>query len=175
MPRGAEVFRLTLFALVGLSACTSDVVAIADSPTIAAVIDGDTIEVAFATGQVETVRLLGVDTPETVDPRRPTQCFGQEASAHLAALVPPGTPVRLERDVEARDHYGRLLAYVHRRSDDLFVNLDLVAGGFADVSFYEPNTTHRATFGHAVLTARTQQLGLWGACGSPDLALDPPR
>lgn len=176
MTVGAKRFGAVLLALVvGVCGCATDTAPVDQGPTIAAVIDGDTIEVAFAAGHVETVRLLGVDTPETVDPRRPVQCFGAEASAHLVALIPPGTPIRLERDIEARDHYGRLLAYVHRRADGLFVNLDLVAQGYADVSFYEPNTTHRSAFGHAVLTARTQQLGLWGVCGTPDLALEPSR
>ena len=76
------------------------------------VVDGDTIDVELG-GHAERVRLLGIDTPETDEPGKPVQCYGKEASAaHQAELLPAGTAVRLERDVEARDRYGRLLAYV---------------------------------------------------------------
>lgn len=142
-------------------------------PVVVSVIDGDTVTIAFPGGSEETVRLLGVDTPETVDPNRPEQCFGAEASAHVRRLLPPGTPVILERDVEARDHFGRLLAYVTRSDNAVFVNLDLVKAGLADVTFYEPNTAFQSQFEHALTTAKTQQTGLWGTCGGPDVALDP--
>src|SRR5437868_412137 len=79
------------------------------------VIDGDTIVVSGK----RHVRLIGVDTPETVDPNRPVGCFGKEASAFLKTLLPPGAAVRLIGDVEQEDRYGRLLAYVYRRSDGL--------------------------------------------------------
>lgn len=159
--------------MVATSGCREASATPAATPFVTEVVDGDTVAIAFPSGAVETVRLLGIDTPETVDPTRPVQCFGREASRHLESLLPTGTPVRLERDLEPRDHFGRLLAYVFRVPDDVFVNLDLVARGMADVSFYEPNTTYRAEFAHALTTARTQQLGLWGTCGGPDVALDP--
>lgn len=145
----------------------------AKSPTLADVVDGDTVVIEFSTGERETVRLLGIDTPETVDPNRPEQCFGKQASATLADLLPEGTEVRLERDVEARDHYGRLLAYIYRAEDGLFVNVELVTRGLADVSLYEPNTTYRRELETAVTTARTQSRGLWGVCGGPDVPVDP--
>jgi micrococcal nuclease len=138
------------------------------------VIDGDTVIVEFAGGAKEIVRLLGVDTPETVDPNRPAQCFGAEASTYVAMLIPPGTEVRLERDVEARDHFGRLLAYIYRRSDGLFINRDLLRLGFADLSIYPPNDTYAIDLQTVTTSARTQALGLWGACGGPDVPLDPP-
>jgi micrococcal nuclease len=138
------------------------------------VIDGDTVIVEFAGGAKEIVRLLGVDTPETVDPNRPVQCFGAEASTYVATLIPPGTEVRLERDVEARDHFGRLLAYIYRRSDGLFINRDLLRLGFADLSIYPPNDTYATDLQTVTTSARTQALGLWGACGGPDVPLDPP-
>lgn len=137
------------------------------------IVDGDTIVVRFASGGTERVRLLGVDTPETSDPTRPVQCFGAEATSHLTALIAPEVEVRLERDIEARDQYGRLLAYVFRSSDDLFVNEALVRGGFADISFYEPNTAYRDVLTHAVTEARTSQSGLWSRCGGADVAIDP--
>ena len=101
-------------------------------------------------GEQETLRLIGVDTPETVDPDQPPECFGAEASAHTKELLPAGTEVRLTRDVEARDRYDRLLVYVERAEDGLFVNLDLVAGGWADDYPYPPNVAHQRDFALAV-------------------------
>ncbi len=141
--------------------------------TLVEVIDGDTVIIRFPNGEQETVRLLGIDTPETVDPTRPVQCFGREASEHLAKLLPVGTPLRLERDVDARDRFGRLLAYLYRTSDDLFVNVEMLRLGLADVSLFEPNTAHRTALIHAVTSARTGSIGLWEACGGPDVPLDP--
>ena len=69
------------------------------------VIDGDTIVVHLG-GRDERVRLIGIDTPETVDPRKPVQCFGKEASKRMGELLPVGTQVTLERDAELRDRYG---------------------------------------------------------------------
>lgn len=134
------------------------------------VIDGDTVDVNIG-GTTERVRLIGVNTPETVDPDRPTQCFGPEASAHTKSLLPSGTEVRLERDVVARDRYGRLLAYVWRSDDDLLVNLELVEGGFADAVTYGDNEALYQLLVGAEETARSQGLGLWGACGGPQVPL----
>ncbi len=142
-------------------------------PIVDAVVDGDTI-VVVVHGHRETVRLLGVDTPETSDPNRPKQCFGAEATSYVAALLPPGTIVRLERDVEARDRYGRILAYVFRSDDNAFVNAQLLARGFADLVIYPPNEAYRSELTHAYTSARTQEAGLWGHCGGPDVAIDPP-
>jgi micrococcal nuclease len=135
------------------------------------VVDGDTLEADVA-GEAERVRLIGIDTPESVATDRPNECFGREASHHLSQLLPPGTAVRLERDVEARDRYGRLLAYVHRASDGRFVNHDLVTGGFAEASAYPPNTARQADFDAAQSQARRARAGLWGACGNADVPLD---
>lgn len=132
--------------------------------TVVVVIDGDTIIATFD-GREETVRLIGIDTPETKKQNSPVECFGPEASAYTSALLPRGTPVRIERDVEARDDYGRLLGYVYRASDGLFVNLDLVASGHAEVLSIRPNTTYRDDFVEAARSAEQEDLGLWGACG----------
>ena len=125
--------------------------------------DGDTIHVEIGGGD-ETVRLIGIDTPESVDPRTPVECFGKEASAHLAELIPVGTDVRLVRDVEARDRYDRLLAYVYRASDDLFVNLQMVLDGFAVQATFPPNIAHVDDFTAAAQDAREADRGLWSAC-----------
>lgn len=92
------------------STSTTGAVPAGAAATVERVVDGDTIVLAGG----ERVRLIGVDTPETKDPRKPVQCFGEAASAHTSALLPPGTAVRLEHDVEPRDRYGRTLAYVYR-------------------------------------------------------------
>jgi micrococcal nuclease len=127
------------------------------------VIDGDTIVVTGG----ERVRLIGIDTPETVDPRRPVECYGEQASARAEELMPRGTSVRLELDVERTDRYGRTLAYVHRADDDLFVNVELARGGYAEQLTVPPDVAHAGEIGDAVAQARREQRGLWapGACG----------
>ena len=134
------------------------------------VIDGDTVDVKVA-GRTERVRLIGIDTPEATGGFLPVECYGDEASAFTRTLLPVGTDVRLTRDVEARDRYDRLLAYVHRAGDGLFVNLEIAANGYAEALIIEPNSTHADSFYAAASTARDQGLGLWGACGSADEVL----
>ena len=94
------------------------------------VVDGDTIDVTID-GDTERVRLIGIDTPETKKPDTPVECFGPEATAFTQSLLTPGTPVRLERDVVGRDDYGRLLAYLYRASDSIFVNYEIIRHGYA--------------------------------------------
>lgn len=141
--------------------------AIVDHP-----VDGDTVEVRLD-GGTEPVRLIGIDTPESVARDRPVECFGPEAKRRTAELLPAGTRVRLERDVEARDQYGRLLAYVHRVEDGTFVNLLLVEEGYAESYPYRPNTAHQAAFDRAEADARAAGRGLWPACGGTDVPLAP--
>jgi micrococcal nuclease len=135
-----------------------------DGLRVVRVVDGDTIVARLPSGE-EHVRLIGVDTPETVDPRKPVQCYGKEASRETTRLLPAGTAIRLERDVEARDRYGRLLAYVYRRADGLFVNLALAEGGFAQPLTIPPNVAYADRFAAAAAEARTAGRGLWAACG----------
>jgi micrococcal nuclease len=128
------------------------------------VVDGDTIVV---TGR-RPVRLIGVDAPETVDPRRAVGCFGREASDFLKALLPEGTPVRLVGDVEQEDRFGRTLAYVYRVSDGLFVNAELLRQGYAEVLTIPPNVAHADEFVALARGARNAAQGLWSACPEPD-------
>lgn len=127
------------------------------------VIDGDTIRVRFS-GSVETVRLIGVDTPETKHPDKGVECFGPEASARTAELVGSGTLVRVERDLATRDRYGRLLAYVYRVSDSLFVNETLLVEGYARALPFDDTPTFHDRFARAEENARASAVGLWGAC-----------
>jgi micrococcal nuclease len=162
--------------LTGACACTATPGRAAGRRAAAAVmvrdVDGDTI-VARVDGRLERVRLLGIDTPETKDPRKPVQCYGHEASAHTTSLLPPGTALRVARDVEARDRYGRLLLYVWRARDGLFVNRELAADGDASLLTFRPNTAHEPELSAAVDLARRRGLGLWGRCGGPGRALGP--
>jgi micrococcal nuclease len=123
-------------------------------------IDGDTIEVRYD-GATEDVRYIGVDTPETVKPDTPVQCFGPEAHELNARLV-EGHDVRLEFDAERRDVYGRLLAYV--RVGDEFVNAKLVRRGYATTLTIPPNDRYADEFARMEREASTRGLGLWGAC-----------
>ncbi len=136
------------------------------SATVERVVDGDTIVVRIS-GRRDRVRLLGIDTPESVKPNTPVQCFAIAASNRTKSLLPPGTPVRLVGDVEQRDQYKRLLAYVYRAKDDLFVNLSLVHDGYAVTYTFPPNVAHASEFVGAAAQARDADRGLWSACG-PD-------
>ncbi|MBI5452847.1 thermonuclease family protein [Candidatus Gottesmanbacteria bacterium] len=128
-------------------------------------VDGDTIEIEGG----EKVRYIGIDTPETVDPRKPVQCFGIEASKKNKELV-EGKTVRLEKDITDRDKYSRLLRYVW--VDDplagsgqvLFVNLELVKQGFANSYSYPPDIKYQKEFLAAETEAREAERGLWKAC-----------
>jgi micrococcal nuclease len=137
--------------------------------TVVRVIDGDTIVLDIA-GTQEHVRLIGIDTPETKKPDHPVECFGPEASARTGELLPPGTEVRLERDVEPRDRFDRLLAYVFRASDGLFIERSLLDDGYAGPLTIAPNTAHRDELEAASAGARRRGAGLWSACGGPHVA-----
>lgn len=141
-----------------------------DRGVVTQLVDGDTLDVRIGT-RTERIRLIGVDTPESVAPDRPVQCYGAEASTYLATLVPEGTEVRLERDAVARDRYDRLLAYVYRADDDLLVNLALVEQGYADSVTYGDNEALYPRLAAAESEARAAGRGLWGVCGGPDVDL----
>jgi micrococcal nuclease len=126
------------------------------------VVDGDTIRVRIA-GHSERVRYIGVDTPESVKPGTPVQCFAKRAAAANEALV-AGRSVRLVGDVEQRDRYGRLLAYVYREPDGAFVNAQLVRDGYARTLTIAPNVAHARQFAQLAQTARASGRGLWTAC-----------
>lgn len=140
------------------------------SAVVDRVVDGDTIIVAIG-DHTETVRLLGIDTPEKAGGPRPAECFGSEASAYAQELLPAGTAVLLSRDQETRDQYSRLLAFVHRADDGLFVNLAMLEGGYAVPLFFSPNTSLEEPFTSAANAARRNWVGLWPTCGAADVAL----
>lgn len=124
------------------------------------VVDGDTIEVHAGEGLLD-VRLIGVDTPETVHPSEPVGCFGSKASDFTKSQL-EGKRVRLEFDVETKDRYGRTLAYVWL-ADQMF-NQTLIARGYGQVATYPPNVKYVDLFTAAQRSARNNNRGLWRAC-----------
>ncbi|MFN8053039.1 MAG: thermonuclease family protein [Acidimicrobiales bacterium] len=170
----SEAFAGVLLAGVLLAGCTTTkptstaattraAGAVTANSTVTRVVDGDTI-IADIGGHDTRVRMIGFNTPESVDPRRPVECFGKEASKHLSSLAPAGTPIRLERDAEQLDRYGRTLAYVYRASDGMFLNLQMVTDGYAHALTIPPNVTYADRFRAAERAARTAGIGLWAAC-----------
>jgi len=137
---------------------SSDLPAAGETVTVVSVVDGDTIKVALG-DQIETVRMIGVDTPETVHPSRPVEPYGPEASAYTKQRL-TGQKVRLEFDVEQRDHYGRLLAYVWL-GDEMF-NATLLREGYAQLLTVPPNVKYVEQFRALQEEARAAGRGLWG-------------
>lgn len=126
------------------------------------VVDGDTIKVSSG----KTVRFIGIDTPETKDPRRPVGCFGKEASNETKSLL-DGKVVILKKDISETDKYGRLLRYIFLPLESgqiLFVNDYLVREGFAKASTYPPDVKYNDTLREAEKQAREGNKGLWGRC-----------
>jgi micrococcal nuclease len=124
-------------------------------------VDGDTLEVTMPDGGREDVRLIGVDTPETVKPGTPVQCFGPRASA-FTHHVADGRSVRLQLGVERRDVYGRLLAYA--RIGPRFLNAMLVGRGLARTLTIPPNDRLAPLFSRLQIEAARAGRGLWDAC-----------
>ncbi len=131
--------------------------------TMLRVIDGDTIDVTIG-GRRERVRLIGIDTPETKKPNTPVQCYGPEATAFTTSLLPVGTELHLERDVVARDDYGRMLAYVYNAGDGSFANMAIIQMGFARPLTIAPNSAHAGEFAEAARAADAADIGLWAKC-----------
>ena len=135
------------------------------------VIDGDTITIEI-NGANETLRLIGINTPETVDPRRGVECFGKEASAYAKAKL-AGQRVRIEQDTsqDARDKYGRMLAYVFL-ADGTNWNAHMIRAGYAYEYTYKLPYQYQREFKDAELMAREGELGLWasGVCGLKNIS-----
>ena len=137
---------------------------------VARVVDGDTFRIDVGGGREDVVRMLGIDTPETVKPNAPVEPYGKEASAYAKRLL-DGRTACLELDVEARDKYDRLLAYVYLE-DGTFVNETMIAGGYAQVLTIPPNVRHAERFLALQREARDAGRGLWGL-GAPGEGSEP--
>ena len=159
------MFRVTPSLLLAfVIACGSDlpsdptqIEAAQSLPTVTRVIDGDTVVV----DGVGTVRLIGVDTPETVDPRRPVQYFGREASDFTKQLA-TGKQVRLEFDQDRTDRYGRTLAYLYLQPENLLLNAEIVRQGYG-FAYTQFPFRMMADFRALEREAREAGRGLWAA------------
>jgi micrococcal nuclease len=134
-----------------------------EDAVVTRVVDGDTVKVRMPGGATDTVRYIGMDTPESVKPGVPVQCYAKAASARNEQLV-TGQRVRLLVGAESRDRYGRLLAYVYRGSDGVFVNAALVREGYARTLTIPPNDRYAPRFAALQRQAQSAGRGLWGAC-----------
>lgn len=136
-----------------------------DYATVTEVIDGDT----FRIDNGEKVRMIGIDTPETLDPRKPVEYFGPESKAYLESLI-LNKRVRLEFGAEGRDKYGRMLAYVHL--GDLDVNLKMIQDGYAMAYLKYPHDREQRYL-QSEIQARRNGIGRWGSPGSVSRPVEP--
>ncbi len=143
-------------APAGSAGSTSGIPASATEAVVEYVHDGDTLFL----NDGRKVRMLGINTPEIGDN---LECWGNEATAALRSLLPAGTHVWVEEDVEPLDQYGRSLLFVYTDAG-LNVNLELLREGAAQVEMYKPNVLHRDEVYAAQDAARAANAGLWGAC-----------
>lgn len=132
------------------------------------VVDGDTLKVQInGLEEEQTIRIIGVDTPETKDPNQEVMCYGAEATAKTQDLVDRAEgQVQLEKDISETDRYGRLLRYVWISNGDgrTMLNEELVKGGYARAVDYPPDVKYRDRFSAEEQRAQQQHIGLWGAC-----------
>jgi micrococcal nuclease len=128
--------------------------------TVTRVVDGDTIHVELD-GDDVTIRMIGVDTPETVAPDQPVECYGPQASRFTTNAL-TDRDIALEFDRQLLDPFDRTLAYVWL-GDELF-NETLVDAGYAEAKTYPPNTRYQSRLDAAEDVARASERGMWGAC-----------
>jgi micrococcal nuclease len=122
------------------------------------VVDGDTVVVRYERRE-ERIRLIGVDTPETVHPNKPIEAYGEEAKEYTKKKLEE-KDIQIEFDVQERDRYGRLLGYIWL--DGLLFNDELLRMGYARVATFPPNVKYVETFKETERNAREKQVGLWG-------------
>ena len=154
MPRSRRAIAV---ALVAVLLATAVAAASTIDGTVVRIVDGDTIRVRVG-DQIHSVRYIGINTPELHHPRRGEEPGGREAAEINRALV-GSRQIRLEMDVQTRDRYGRLLAYVW--VGDVMVNAELVRRGYAQVMTVPPNVRHQALFVKLQREAREAGRGLW--------------
>ena len=138
--------------------------AVSTNPNAATVlrnVDGDTLEVNLADGTKAKVRILGIDTPETVDPRKTVQCFGQEASARMKELVQGKTITLVKDPAQDKDVYGRLLRYIDLNGVD--IGAEMIAEGYA-YSYKKYPQPRLEEYNKLEVQARNAGKGLWGSC-----------
>ena len=158
-----NVIKYLFFFLVtiSISSCKSsqDRDELAGFMPVKKVIDGDTFWVDDGSERGLKVRLIGVNTPETVHPYKPVEYYGREASDYVKHLL-IGNKVKLKFDVNREDRYGRTLAYVYLR-DGTFLNADLIKKGYAHTMTVSPNVKYAELFIELEKKARENKIGLW--------------
>ena len=152
---------LLLLLVIFVSSCqvNSGGMTRSDYLQVKSVVDGDTFWVYDGSEKGLKVRLIGVDTPETVHPRKPVEHYGMEASEYVKSLL-EGSRVRLEYDVGPIDRYGRALAYVYLENGT-FLNVELLKRGYARIMTIPPNVKHANYFLKVERKARNKKRGLW--------------
>jgi endonuclease YncB( thermonuclease family) len=155
----ATLLVASSLALLTVAPATAQVALMPAS--VVRVVDGDTVDVQLGDGQTERIRLIGIDTPEIVDPRSPVQCFAREASVHAHELL-DGQAVSLELDASQgeRDRYGRMLGYLWLPDGRNFGEV-MIADGFAHEYTYDQPYAYLDTFRAAQDSAIAQHAGLW--------------
>ena len=176
---------VALLVLVGCGAGQPPVPAAAPAPSIAVppsaftatvvrIVDGDTIIARTSSGGPKLrVRVVGIDTPESVKPGEGVACYGHQASTFTRQLLPAGTTIRAAYELDQHDHYGRELWDIWL-PDGRSLEAVLAASGVARIDPFPPNTEHADVLARASTDAQAARRGLWGACGFakayPDLA-----
>ncbi|MGG0029512.1 thermonuclease family protein [Bacillus safensis subsp. osmophilus] len=150
---------IILILLLNITACQQDEQIVKYDATVLRVIDGDTFE-AKINDDVERVRLILVDTPETVHPKKKVEPYGVEASNYTKRRL-KNKDVRLELDKETRDKYGRLLAYVYVDDREVSFNEELLINGYARIAVYPPNTRYLKEYEESEKKAKKERIGLW--------------
>jgi micrococcal nuclease len=157
-----------LIRIVAISSCVLSLSPLAlaasttgtDTATVVRVVDGDTIQVKLSTGKLDKVRIIGIDTPETVDPRKEVQCYGKEASAKMKVLL-NRKKVTLEMNpAEDKDKYGRLLRYVSIKGKDIGAQMIKDGYAFSYKSYPHPRLDQ---YNELEKSASESKTGLWGA------------
>lgn len=163
--RAFLAFVLTCALVPALSASTASAKpTVRQAATVVSVIDGDTIRVALSSGKERSVRLVGIDTPETFPV---LECGGAEATESLRRLVEVGEKVRLVSDPTqaSKDQYGRLLRYVETKDDDRDLNRAQVLKGWARLFVFDDNPFKRVkSYREALSKAKKRDRGIWGLC-----------
>lgn len=162
-PVVAILLAIFVVILSSLGLYTQDNFEIEEVYTVTEVVDGDTIKIKSNTGQKHTVRFIGIDTPETKHPTKGVECFGIEASEETTnLLLDQEVEIEFDPSQQETDRYGRLLLYVWRKQDGLFINRYLVENGYAYEYTYQTPYEYQSEFMQLQETASTKGLGLWG-------------
>lgn len=160
-PKKVKKIFSTLLIIAVISILSHNFLFNEASVTVTKIYDGDTIEVSFS-GKRETVRLIGIDTPEIKGKyTKETEFYGMESKEYLESLLPLGTEVLIEIGEDPRDPYNRLLAYIRLKSSKTTINEQLLKNGYAKTLFIKPNIRYQSSFLKAEKEAKRKGLGLW--------------